>query len=85
MILAYCITPQPARGGPTAKRFKYILVVPYYRFMVAKKFNPAPLVDWVVFGVKWREVWNGTFRLRPKVKNIVVRSLNFNSSLIYKA
>jgi hypothetical protein len=53
--------------------------------MVAKKFNPAPVVDWVVFGVKWREVWNGTFRLRPKVKNIVVRSLNFNSSLIYKA
>jgi hypothetical protein len=22
MILAYCITPQPARGGPTAKRFQ---------------------------------------------------------------
>jgi hypothetical protein len=44
MILAYCITPQPQRGGPTAKQFHVRTddgaIVSK---LVAKKYDPAPL------------------------------------------
>lgn len=52
MILAYCITPQPAKRRANSKAvFKYILVVPLCRLMVAKKFNPAPIrLRWLIDG-----------------------------------
>jgi hypothetical protein len=43
MILAYCITPQPQRGGPTAKQFHVRTDGAIFSKVVAKKYNPAPL------------------------------------------
>jgi len=47
MILAYCITPQPSKeGGPTAKQYQVHTVDgAIVMDEVAKKYNPAPMVD----------------------------------------
>ena len=56
MILAYCITPQPQRGGPTAKHFHVRTDGAIFSKVVAKKYNPAPLSIEMPFAVSLDEM-----------------------------
>jgi len=66
MILAYCITPQPQKGGPTAKQFHVHTVdgAIVYSEVVAKRWNPAPSM--IEMGLMWKSL---IFRVQKLARN----------------